>query len=202
MAAATSRGGDGHRERHAHGRQSHGSVRSRASEFQQGNLRFECGRVGRNGCAAFRGRRLLPTPLSAARSRHFKIMQVRIYRVGSKNRLATIALVAAALAMGAVLIAFGLVLLLGLAAAGAVVGSGLMIYRRLTGRAPVIQRWSAGEALDPSIEVFPSVTASALPAASAPPPADHPANSASDSGRADPSAHRSSSSSRSSRDRV
>jgi hypothetical protein len=82
-------------------------------------------------------------------------MQVRIYRVGSKNRLATIALVAAALAMGAVLIAFGLVLLLGLAAAGVVVGSGLMIFRRLTGRGPVIQRWSARESLDPSLEVFP-----------------------------------------------
>ena len=82
-------------------------------------------------------------------------MQVRIYRVGSGNRLATIALVAAALAMGAVLIAFGLVLLLGLAAAGVVVGSGLVIYRRLTGRGPLIQRWSAGEALDPSLEVLP-----------------------------------------------
>jgi hypothetical protein len=82
-------------------------------------------------------------------------MQVRVYRIGSRNRLATIGLIAAALAVGAVLIAFGLVLLLGLAAASVLVGSGLMIYHRLTGRGPEIQTWRAREELDPSLEVFP-----------------------------------------------
>ena len=82
-------------------------------------------------------------------------MQIRIYRVGPKNRLATTALIAAALAVGAVLIAFGLMLLLGLAAAGVVIGSGVMIYHRLTGRAPAMQRWQERQMLDPSLEVFP-----------------------------------------------
>jgi hypothetical protein len=87
-------------------------------------------------------------------------MQVRVYGFGTKNRLATIALIAAALAIGAVLVAFGLVLLLGLATAGLVVGSGLMIYHRLTGRGPMIQRWRPREELDPALQVFPDEVSS------------------------------------------
>jgi len=133
-------------------------------------------------------------------------MQIRVYRVGTKNRLATVALIAAALAVGAVLIAFGLMLLLALTAAGVVVGSGVMLYRRLTGRGPVLRGRQPQPGLDPSLEVFagdaPSLSASASPASSVQPPADHPASSASDTGPADPSERRSSSSARSSPDRA
>jgi Flp pilus assembly protein TadB len=82
-------------------------------------------------------------------------MQMRVYRFGTKNRAATIALIAAALAAGAVLIAFGLVLLLALAAAATVIGAGTVLYYRLTGRRPAFQRFQTRERLDPSLEVFP-----------------------------------------------
>ena len=82
-------------------------------------------------------------------------MHVRVYRLGTRNRAATIALVVAALAIGAVLIAFGLMLLLALAAAATVVGAGTVLYYRLTGRKPQLLRTEPQEKLDPSQEVFP-----------------------------------------------
>jgi hypothetical protein len=69
---------------------------------------------------------------------------------------ATIALAAVALALGAIFVAFGIVLLLGLAAVGTVVGAGVLVFRRLTGRVPGRPdgpRFDTG--LDPSLEVFP-----------------------------------------------
>ena len=91
-------------------------------------------------------------------------------RSSVRGRLQTYALVAAALAAGALLIAFGLIMLAGLAVTGAVVGGGIAIYHRLTGRWPKFLHvrtyvgpiGSAGPAersmhgLDPSKEVFPS----------------------------------------------
>jgi len=82
-------------------------------------------------------------------------MHVRVYRLGTRNRLATIALIAAALAIGAVLVAFGLMLLLSLAAAATVVGAGTVLYYRLTGRRPRLLRAEPHDKLDPSLEVFP-----------------------------------------------
>jgi len=85
-----------------------------------------------------------------------------------RGRLQTYALVAAALAAGALLIAFGLVVLAGLIVTGAVVGGGIALYHRLTGRWPKFLQvrtyvgpiGSAGpresvHGLDPSKEVFP-----------------------------------------------
>lgn len=86
-----------------------------------------------------------------------------------RGRLQTYALVAAALAAGALLIAFGLVVLAGLVVTGTVVGGGVALYHRLTGRWPKFLQvrtyvrpiGSAGPArksvhgLDPSKEVFP-----------------------------------------------
>ena len=83
-------------------------------------------------------------------------MHVRVYRFGTRNRAATIALVAAALAIGAVFVAFGLMLLLALAAAGTVMGTGAVIYYRLFGRTPSLQPWQTREQLDPALEVFPT----------------------------------------------
>jgi len=82
-------------------------------------------------------------------------MHVRVYRLGTKNRAATVALIAAALAIGAVLIAFGLMLLLALAAAATVIGAGTVLYSRLTGRRPRLLRTEPREQLDPRLEVFP-----------------------------------------------
>lgn len=85
-----------------------------------------------------------------------------------RGRLQTYALVAAALAAGALLIAFGLIVLAGLAVTGTVVGGGIALYHRVTGRWPKFMhvRASMGpiggsgsrrtdlHGLDPSKEVF------------------------------------------------
>jgi hypothetical protein len=86
-----------------------------------------------------------------------------------RSRLQTYALVTAALAAGALLIAFGLVVLAALAVTGTVMGGGIAAYHRLTGRWPRFlhvrtQVWPIGAAgpagpashgLDPADEVFP-----------------------------------------------
>src|SRR4051812_13670999 len=89
-------------------------------------------------------------------------MDVRVYtirgEVGGRNRAAKIALIVAALAIGALLVAFALMLLLGIAAAGTLVGAGVLLYRKLTGRgrrALDSSGFSRAElGLDPSREVF------------------------------------------------
>lgn len=100
------------------------------------------------------------------------------YRSPARGRLQTYALVAAALAAGALLIAFGLIVLAGLAVTGTVVGGGIALYHRLTGRWPrfLHVRTSVGpigsaerggpamRGLDPANEVFPPTRrASRLP---------------------------------------
>jgi len=95
-----------------------------------------------------------------------------------RSRAQTLALAAVALAAGALLLAFGLIILAGLAVTGTVVGGGIMLYHRITGRWPRSlhvttyvgtigdQRANRGAVpgLDPSREVFPvSREARALP---------------------------------------
>lgn len=83
-------------------------------------------------------------------------MIVRIHGIAIRNRPAAIALAAAALAVGAVFVAFGVVLLLGLAAIGTAVGAGTLVFRALTGRGGRrLQGRGAHTELDPSLEVFP-----------------------------------------------
>lgn len=86
-----------------------------------------------------------------------------------RGRLQTYALVAAALGAGALLIAFGLIVLVGLAIGGTALGGGIALYHRFTGRWPKFLHvrtyvGSIGSAeppsrtahgLDPSKEVFP-----------------------------------------------
>lgn len=81
-------------------------------------------------------------------------MQVRILRIGggSRSRAATVALAVVALAAGGVFFLLGLALLATLVVAGAIIGGGLLIARKLRGK-PAIPRRKAG--LDPSLEVFP-----------------------------------------------
>ena len=82
---------------------------------------------------------------------------LRIYGINVRNRPAAIALAAVALAVGAVFVAFGIVLLLGLAAVGATIGTGVLLYRALTGRrVGRARRSELSSDLDPSLEVFPS----------------------------------------------
>ena len=85
-----------------------------------------------------------------------------------RGRLQTYALVAAALAAGALLIAFGLIVLAGLAVTGTIVGGGIALYHRVTGRWPKFMRVRVSmgpiagsgsrrtglHGLDPSQEVF------------------------------------------------
>jgi hypothetical protein len=84
-------------------------------------------------------------------------MMLRIYGLNVRSRPAAIALAATALAVGAVFVAFGIVLLIGLAAVGTVVGTGVLLVRSLTGRGGG-QRHAPRQAaeLDPSLEVFPT----------------------------------------------
>lgn len=83
-------------------------------------------------------------------------MMIRIYGLNVRSRAAAIALAAAALAVGAVFVAFGIFLLLGLAAVGTVVGAGVLVFRALTGRGTSHLRPPARHLdLDPSLEVLP-----------------------------------------------
>ena len=80
---------------------------------------------------------------------------IRVYGLSVRSRPAAIALGVAALAAGAVFVAFGIFLLLGLAAVGTVVGAGVLTFRALTGRGPNrLQPSRAKLDLDPSLEVF------------------------------------------------
>lgn len=88
-------------------------------------------------------------------------MTHKVITLNVRNRAGAIALAAMAVALGGALLAFGLLLLAGLAAAGAVVGAGVMLYHKLTGRWP--GRFTATRSyrptLDPSKEVFPPTRA-------------------------------------------
>jgi hypothetical protein len=84
-------------------------------------------------------------------------MIVRVYGANLRSRPATIALVVLALGLGAVLIAFGLVLLLGLTVLGTAIGAGVLLFRALTGRgAERLGSSPPQRELDPSLEVFPT----------------------------------------------
>ena len=83
-------------------------------------------------------------------------MMIRIHGLSVRSRPAAIALAAAALAVGAVFVAFGIFLLLGLAVVGTVVGAGVLAIRALTGRGTGRLRPMPTDLdLDPSLQVFP-----------------------------------------------
>jgi hypothetical protein len=79
---------------------------------------------------------------------------LRIYRLDVRSRPAAMALAAAALAIGAVFIAFGIVLLAALAAVATAIGAGVVVYRALTGgRRMRLRGNDVTFDLDPSLEV-------------------------------------------------
>ncbi len=82
---------------------------------------------------------------------------MRIYGLTVHNRPAAIALAVTALAVGAIVVAFGIVLLIALAAAGTLIATATVLYRSLTGRrAHRLGSRDKAADLDPSLEVFPS----------------------------------------------
>lgn len=82
---------------------------------------------------------------------------MRIYKLegGSSGGVRGAALGFVVIGVGFVLLGIGLTLLLALATVGAVVGGGIMLYRRLTGQ-PLFRVAGprAGTRPDPSLEVF------------------------------------------------
>ena len=98
----------------------------------------------------------------------FRVEGVKVVSLGTKSPLAFWAMAIAAIAVGGTLLVVGFTLLLGLLAAGAVIGGGVMLVRRLTGadrrdreRAVAMMRDAERAAqlerhgLDPSMEVRP-----------------------------------------------
>ena len=77
---------------------------------------------------------------------------MRVYALTVRNRfIATLALLAL-IGLGAAVVAVGFTVLLGLAAAGTLVGAGVSIYNRLRGQRVDVLPRSSG--LDPRLEVF------------------------------------------------
>lgn len=77
---------------------------------------------------------------------------VRVWRLGGP---AALLLGVAALAIGGVFLAVGVALLAGLGLVGAVAGGGWMLWRKLTGRGPLLAP-TPRHGLDRSLEVFPA----------------------------------------------
>jgi uncharacterized protein (DUF58 family) len=92
-------------------------------------------------------------------------MQVRFVRITPKSRAGAIALAAGVVVVGGVLVVIGATLLLALGAAGAVIGAGALLYRKLTGRSLLGARVARAEemmrraqmGLDPRMEIEPRV---------------------------------------------
>jgi hypothetical protein len=82
---------------------------------------------------------------------------MKTYSLTVKNRLAVFLFVALAVGVGATLLVVGFALIAGLVVAGGVLGTGVAIYRRLTGkhRATLPAQGARDLGLDPALEVFP-----------------------------------------------
>jgi hypothetical protein len=83
-------------------------------------------------------------------------VEIRTYRLTLRSKIAVTVVTLLVLGAGALLLAFGLALLAGVAAAGVVLGAGTALWRRLRGpRVPLPPGTRQGRAgLDPSKEVF------------------------------------------------
>jgi hypothetical protein len=91
-------------------------------------------------------------------------MILRIHGIDVRNRPGAIALAVAALAVGAVLLAFGIVLLIAVAAIVSVIGGVVLVGRAITGRGGRrLDGPSVPTGLDPALEVFPVDAAAATP---------------------------------------
>ena len=93
-------------------------------------------------------------------------MSIRIYKLDAPKGPKGILLGFILVGVGAVIVTAGLALLIVVALAGAALGTGLLLYHRLTGKPiPGLPRAPAGSRLDPALEVFaePPTSQGALP---------------------------------------
>ena len=90
---------------------------------------------------------------------------MKVYSLSIRNRFAATLLFLALVGLGAAVVVVGFTVLAGLAAAGAVVGTGAAILNRIRGRgaAPRTNVGAFGARLDPSLEVFPAPPKHRLP---------------------------------------
>jgi hypothetical protein len=94
---------------------------------------------------------------------------MKVYSLTVRNRFTATLLALAVLGAGAALLVVGFALLAGLAVAGGVIGTGVVLYHRLRGTRPTLPSamgWREMP-LDPSLEVFPEARVNidrALPA--------------------------------------
>ena len=78
-----------------------------------------------------------------------------VYSVTIRNRAVAALVGLLVLGAGAALLVLGIALLAGLAVAGGLLGTGILVYRKLRGHSPLpVARERVGT-LDPSLEVFP-----------------------------------------------
>src|SRR5690348_13468214 len=86
-------------------------------------------------------------------------MNPRVIRIQPTSRAGALALGAGVVIVGGTLVVVGATILLGLGVIGATVGTGVVAWRRLTGRRGAAAASDATAArvrpLDPSLEVFP-----------------------------------------------
>jgi hypothetical protein len=85
-------------------------------------------------------------------------MMYRQLNIAPRNRAVALVLVVTAIAVGGMVLALGLSLLLGILALAAVGGAGVTLYRRIAGVLRGERPWRVGgrgRALDPSMEIFP-----------------------------------------------
>lgn len=82
-------------------------------------------------------------------------MFAREIRLGTRSKLGAVVLALVLLGVLGVFLTFGLVLLIGLAAAGLVLGLGTALLRRLTGRPAPNARVGSRQGLDPAREISP-----------------------------------------------
>lgn len=87
---------------------------------------------------------------------------MKVYSLTVRNRFTATLLALAVLGAGAALLVVGFALLAGLAVAGGVIGTGLVVYHRIRGTQPTLPgalRWREMP-LDPQLEVFPDARSS------------------------------------------
>lgn len=82
-------------------------------------------------------------------------MFARELRLSTGNKVAAILAGTVLLVVVGVFLAFGFVLLLGLAVAGLLLGTGAALFRRLTGRPPRQSHVASRHGLDPALEIAP-----------------------------------------------
>jgi hypothetical protein len=82
-------------------------------------------------------------------------MSIRIYKLDGAKGPKGVVLGLLLLGVGAVIVTAGLALLIVVALGGAALGTGFLLYHRLTGKPiPGLPRAAANPGLDPTLEVF------------------------------------------------